>query len=124
MNPGLACRACHVREDPDLRFYFSGTVFPSLHERDLCDARSSSAAEVQILDGAGTVRVRMPVSLRSGNFRSELLTTTPTFSKPWKVKVVSGARSTQMQGELTDGDCNGCHTEQGANGAPGRIAMP
>ncbi|MGD0679831.1 MAG: hypothetical protein ABSC94_30975 [Polyangiaceae bacterium] len=22
------------------------------------------------------------------------------------------------------GDCNSCHTEQGANGAPGRIVLP
>ena len=22
------------------------------------------------------------------------------------------------------GDCNGCHTAQGANGAPGRVALP
>jgi hypothetical protein len=24
----------------------------------------------------------------------------------------------------SSGDCNGCHTEQGKNGAPGRIFLP
>jgi predicted CXXCH cytochrome family protein len=29
-----------------------------------------------------------------------------------------------MSGAVTAGDCNSCHTEQGANGAPGRIMAP
>jgi len=29
-----------------------------------------------------------------------------------------------MTAPQTSGDCNGCHTQTGANGAPGRITLP
>jgi predicted CXXCH cytochrome family protein len=29
-----------------------------------------------------------------------------------------------MNGTVNSGDCNGCHTVAGANGAPGRILAP
>jgi hypothetical protein len=29
-----------------------------------------------------------------------------------------------MTAEQTSGDCNGCHTPAGADGAPGRIVFP
>ena len=33
MNPGLACRACHLQREPQKAYYFAGTVYPTLHEQ-------------------------------------------------------------------------------------------
>jgi hypothetical protein len=44
---------------------------------------------------------------------------------PFTARVVSPTGGiTQMMTPQMTGDCNGCHTEQGANGAPGRILLP
>ena len=46
------------------------------------------------------------------------------FSAPYRVRVTDGTNSRAMAGSLTNGDCNSCHTKDGANGAPGRILFP
>ena len=38
--------------------------------------------------------------------------------------VTDGVKTRQMQGTVTSGDCNSCHTVNGTNGAPGRIMAP
>lgn len=43
---------------------------------------------------------------------------------PIHAKVVMDERERPMGPAQTTGDCNGCHTQQGANGAPGRIMQP
>lgn len=43
---------------------------------------------------------------------------------PFRAKVVAGGKERAMGREQSTGDCNSCHTEQGANGAPGRIMLP
>jgi len=39
-------------------------------------------------------------------------------------RVVRGDQERVMLSPQMDGDCNSCHTENGANGAPGRIVAP
>lgn len=43
---------------------------------------------------------------------------------PFTVKVQSSQKTRAMSGSLTSGDCNSCHTQTGANNAPGRIMAP
>ena len=35
-----------------------------------------------------------------------------------------GGKSRAMTTAVPSGDCNSCHTETGANNAPGRVALP
>jgi mono/diheme cytochrome c family protein len=55
----------------------------------------------------------------AGNFYS-LQSVTP----PLSAKVTYGGAVRQMTAAATSGDCNTCHTQNGANGAPGRIKTP
>jgi hypothetical protein len=54
-----------------------------------------------------------------GNFYS-----TGSIATPFDAKVLNGSKERDMVAAQTSGDCNSCHTEQGANGAPGRIMPP
>lgn len=123
MNPGLACRACHIAEEEEEHArFFMGTVFPTLHEQDRCYSNVPAGTVVEILDETGTVRVTMMVRAR-GNFMSP--STAQGFPGKFtaRVRAPSGAMI-EMKTPQESGDCNSCHTEQGANGAPGRILLP
>lgn len=59
----------------------------------------------------------------AGNFYS----TNPNVALPYTVQLTYQGRERDMTGLVTaptDGDCNGCHTADGTNGAPGRIMLP
>jgi hypothetical protein len=43
---------------------------------------------------------------------------------PYTVEVRYQGRVRAMTTPQSTGDCNSCHTEQGAKGAPGRIMLP
>jgi hypothetical protein len=122
MNPGLACRACHLMQDPVRAYAFMGTVFPGLHEENLCFAQGLPIdTMVEILDSTGTVQMTLRPNA-AGNFYN--LSRTPPFTLPYRARVTAGGKSGEMMTLQADGDCNGCHTERGANGAPGRIVVP
>jgi hypothetical protein len=122
MDPGQACRTCHLVQVPGRAYAFMGTVFPGLHEQDLCYASGlPSDAVVEILDSTGAVQLTLRPNA-VGNFYSP--TPTPPFMLPYRARVRAGGKSGEMMTQQTDGDCNGCHTERGANGAPGRIVVP
>ena len=122
MNPGLACRACHLRDEPQKAYFFMGTVYPTLHEQDACNSTVPTGTRVEILDASGAVRVTMQVR-GSGNFYSRA--TSAGLTLPYTARVVSAAGSViEMTTKQTSGDCNACHTEQGAEGAVGRILFP
>jgi mono/diheme cytochrome c family protein len=117
MRPGFACNACHqVLGGPNLRI--AGTVYPTLHEPNDCDGKSPPPAlTVVITDKNGKV-TNLPVNA-AGNFY------TPTkIQTPYKAKITDGVTTRAMNGSVTAGDCNSCHTEVGANGAPGRVMSP
>jgi hypothetical protein len=44
--------------------------------------------------------------------------------KPISARVLYKGKERRMKQQVDTGDCNSCHTEAGANGAPGRIMLP
>ncbi|MDP1920357.1 MAG: hypothetical protein Q8L14_29200 [Myxococcales bacterium] len=132
MNPGLACRSCHLGDnfqnqnptreaEPSKAFFFMGTVFPSVREADLCAAAVPTDTVVEILDAQDVVQFSLPVNA-AGNFRSR--TTAAGLTLPYKARVKSGGTVNVMASAQMDGDCNACHTVNGLNGAPGRVFLP
>jgi hypothetical protein len=115
MNPGLACNACHqISGGPNLRV--AGTVYTALNERDLCYGKPNLVVRVTAADGKV---FDLPVN-NAGNFFLDKMNP----KAPYKAMVVDGQKTRAMQGSVTSGDCNSCHTQAGRNGAPGRIAAP
>lgn len=121
MKPGYACIACHAASQDAPKFQIAGTVYPTAHEPDGCLGTPSGAGiTIEITDARGTV-VSLPVN-RSGNFyyRSR----TSPLQLPYTAKVRQGTKVRAMSAAQMSGDCNSCHTQSGANGAPGRIVAP
>jgi len=121
MRPGGTCIDCHDSGPKDgPPFALAGTVYPSAHEPDDCNGiDASSPAEVIVVDAEGRT---FTMSVNSvGNFYYE---TENAFAFPYRAKVVRDGRERVMVDEQTSGDCNACHTESGAEDAPGRIMAP
>jgi hypothetical protein len=119
MYPGRACNDCHASEKPDEIYSFAGTVYPTAHEPDDCLGVGSGDAVVEITDDNGNVHTATTNS--SGNFSSNA-----GIAFPATVRIVVGNQSLEMVTPLMagDGDCNTCHTQDGSDGAPGRIILP
>lgn len=122
MHPGNACIACHATAGGDVtrrhdapQFTIGGTVYPTGHEPNDCNGAAS--ATVEITDASNTV-ISLPTNA-AGNFF-----TTQALAQPIHVAVVAGGKRRAMSMSPPVGDCNSCHTPTGANGAPGRIALP
>ena len=116
MNPGQVCQGCHqLMGGPG--FTAAGTVYPSAHEPNNCNGSNVPNLTVIITD-AQNREIRIPLNA-AGNFY-----TRTRIRAPFKARVTDGQKTRAMQGTVTRGDCNGCHTESGANGAPGRILAP
>jgi mono/diheme cytochrome c family protein len=122
MNPGRACIACHAtNKGPD--FALAGTLYPTAHEPDLCDGvNGTTGAKVVIVGADGKSITLTPNS--AGNFYYQ-----GTIAKPYQAKVVYMGRERAMIEPQTSGDCNNCHTQNGAmpSGtvkAPGRVLLP
>jgi hypothetical protein len=119
MHPGRACIDCHSeeRKAPDLTI--AGTVFATGHEFDDCNGEDGEQADlsVEITDANGKVFTLTPNA--AGNFYSE-----KSVSFPISARVKQGGRERAMLGKVSSGDCNSCHTDRGAESAPGRIARP
>ena len=95
-----------------------GTVYPTVHEPTNCNGVNGSTGVRVVITGAnGTVLTLTPTA--SGNFYP-----TTAVSAPFTARVTSSAGTRAMVGTLTSGNCNSCHTQNGANGAPGRIIVP
>ncbi|HUX36330.1 MAG TPA: hypothetical protein VMV44_00390 [Rectinemataceae bacterium] len=116
MNPGLACISCHTRgEGP--RFAAAGTVYAKLDEKNL--DLGVEGATVQIIDAKG--RVLTLKTNKSGNFSARRGV---SFTFPITAKVIYKGKTSEMYSPQKSGDCNLCHTQSGAKGAPGRVAIP
>ena len=117
MNPGRACITCHsTMNGPSLTI--AGTVYPTAHEPDLCNgANGTNGARVVITGADGQTLTLTPGA--SGNFNSRTAVKTP-----FQAKVTYMGRERAMAATQTSGDCNSCHTQTGANSAPGRILLP
>jgi hypothetical protein len=124
MHPGRACIECHrrmgVRDPAAARMTIAGTVFPTGHEPDDCNGApgtSEGGLTVEVTDAMGRTVTMSPNGV--GNFSS-----TMTVTPPLTALVRSSVATRRMVGEVTTGDCNGCHTQTGATMAPGRITIP
>jgi hypothetical protein len=113
MRPGETCPSCHRR------FTAAGTVYPTGREPNRCNGVDgpSLGMTVVITDATGKV-LTLPVN-RVGNFF-----TTDPIAKPFRAKVVAGDKVRIMALPQMIGACNSCHTQNGANLAPGRIMAP
>ena len=122
MEPGLACRSCHVvlGQAGTKDFDISGTVYPTAHEPDLCNGVGGTT--VVITDVNKTDHVLQVNSV--GNFYNDDGLGFLKIPTPYTAKVVSGTKVREMLTSQTNGDCNSCHTEQGTQSAPGRIMAP
>lgn len=121
MHPGHACNACHqVRGGPNLRF--AGTVYRTLRESNDCNG-VAPPPPVKITVTDARERVFEMTANEAGNFFLESAGGPPPRA-PFKVVLTDGTKTRAMEGTVTSGDCNSCHTAAGANGAPGRVLAP
>lgn len=114
MHPGRDCIECHSRgEGP--RFDLAGTVQGAIHDPDDCNGIDNVI--VHVTDANGTVTDLTTNS--AGNFyiRSGLVT-------PYTIAIEYNGHTRTMEGAQTDGACASCHTEDGTEGAPGRVVVP
>ena len=124
MHPGVACIKCHQSsgggEGP--QYQIAGTVYPTGHEPDDCygNVGDLQGAYVAVTDANGQ-QLQLAVG-NAGNFYLEQ----GNVAFPISVKVVYGGKEIAMPDKLQvgQGDCNDCHTQNGANNAPGRIILP
>jgi hypothetical protein len=123
MHPGDACISCHSmgggEEAPS--FAFAGTVYPTAHEPNDCNGLNgpNSTAQVVITDANGATIMLTVNSVGNFSYSSR-----STVALPYHAKVVSNGQERSMSAAQQSGDCNSCHTENGANSAPGRIMAP
>jgi hypothetical protein len=118
MDPGRACISCHassVGEAPPL-FQIAGTVYPTAHEPDNCNG-APSGITVKITGMNGQAISISPN--QAGNFSYS-----GALALPYTAQVTYMGRTRAMAAAQTSGDCNSCHTQNGSNGAPGRILLP
>jgi hypothetical protein len=120
MAPGQACISCHQASGGEApNFVIAGTLYPTGHEPNNCNGVSGTAgARVVITGNSGTSITLTPNS--AGNF-----TSSTALSPPYMAKVVNAANAERVMSSTTStGDCNLCHTQTGASGAPGRVTLP
>jgi len=117
MRPGEACIACHASDDGPT-FSIAGTVYPSGHEPNDCNGAPATAGAVIVITDAQNKEYRLSANA-VGNFSMDL-----PITPPYRAKLVSAGKERLMATQQTVGDCNACHTQTGANGAPGRITLP
>lgn len=117
MHPGLACIACHTRQDDDdaPSFRVAGTAYPTGHEPNNCNGATEATVEVTDANGV----VYLLETNAAGNFFS-----TARIVFPIRVAVLANGKRRAMSASPPTGDCNSCHTQDGANMAPGRITLP
>jgi hypothetical protein len=100
-----------------------GTAYPTAHEQTNCNAAPPSGIVVEIIDANGHTALTLPVRSPSGNFFST--STSAGIALPYRARIRNAQGATlEMKRPQMNGDCNSCHTEQGANGAAGRIVWP
>lgn len=115
MHPGAACISCHTSSREGPRFTIAGTIYPTAHEPTDCNG--ATAAAVEVTDATGRVTT-LPAN-GAGNFSSST-----AIRFPIQVAVVAGGKRRAMVGAPSSGDCNTCHSQDGASSAPGRIVAP
>jgi hypothetical protein len=117
MHPGRACFECHTQRREGPRDGVAGTVFTGAHEPDDCNGAEGVTVEIRGDDG----NVTTYTTNAAGNFVSSWR---DPIVFPITAKVIVGDQVREMLTKQESGDCNSCHTVEGANAAPGRIRVP
>jgi hypothetical protein len=123
MHPGRACIACHTAGAGFLNlqhgpsFTLAGTVYPSAHEPDDCNGAAGSGVSVVVTGAAGQSLTLTPNAV--GNF-----TSLARVALPYMVEIRAAGRVRAAATPHQNGDCNSCHSQQGQQGAPGRLLIP
>jgi mono/diheme cytochrome c family protein len=123
MQPGNTCISCHSSEGEGPIFTIAGTVMQTAAEPIECNG--TFGAQVIITDSNGAT-FTLPTNA-AGNFAcggGGSFGACAGLTPPYHARVVTSAGERAMGSAQTSGDCNGCHTETGAGGAPGRIQAP
>ena len=115
MHPGRACIDCHSSSGRGPTFSAAGTVYPTTHEPDDCDGKSGIT--VNITDASGQTASTTANSVGNFSFKN-------SFQFPIRASVQASGRTRQMLTPQMSGDCNLCHTQNGTQGAPGRVVAP
>ena len=120
MAPGQGCISCHQASGGEApNFVIAGTLYPTGHEPNNCNGVNGiTGARVVVTGSNGTSITLTPNS--AGNF-----TSSTALSPPYMAKVVNAAGVERaMSSTASAGDCNLCHTQNGASNAPGRVTLP
>jgi cytochrome c553 len=117
MHPGGTCIECHTSGGEGPKFTLAGTVMGATDDDTDCNGVESATVEITGADG----KVTTLTTNAAGNFYIESQT---ALSTPYTAKIIQGGKERAMTAAQTVGDCNTCHTAEGANGAPGRILLP
>lgn len=125
MNPGKACKTCHSQLEPfvDKRILIGGTVYATGHEPDLCFGIDGVKDPMFVEITDANQKVTQLTVNQGGNFLWDAVDK-GALTFPITARVVRGDQERVMFSPQMSGDCNSCHTENGANGAPGRIVAP
>jgi mono/diheme cytochrome c family protein len=91
-------------------------VYATGHEPDNCNG--ATGATIVITDANGTSLSTQTNS--AGNFYFDAT----TIAFPIHAQVTVDGATRAMTGAVTTGDCNSCHTQAGAQLAPGRVVLP
>jgi hypothetical protein len=121
MNPGRSCVKCHAETDDPAHaplYTVAGTVMSDVHEAD--DCRGVAGMTVILTDADGEDWTMTANS--AGNF---WLDPEASIAMPYTARIVDSAgRERIKQVPVSEGDCASCHSEEGKNGAPGRLLPP
>ena len=116
MATGHPCLECHDRPAGAAdAMTVAGTVFHRLRAHDDCQGESDVAV---VVTGAEGDELRLQSNF-AGNFYS-----TRALAFPIRARLETGGRVRRMADRVETGDCNGCHTQDGVEDAPGRIVTP
>ncbi|MFO0634797.1 MAG: hypothetical protein U0168_18290 [Nannocystaceae bacterium] len=125
MAPGRDCIACHAstgeEEAPD--YIVAGTIYPTGHEPDACNGLEAADLRVVVRSIDSGAEVSLALA-GAGNFGLRRSQAPAGFSAPFSVAVQWQGRERLMSGPAPSGACNACHTQDGANEAPGRVVAP
>ncbi|NJK32702.1 MAG: hypothetical protein HC927_09985 [Deltaproteobacteria bacterium] len=122
MHPGNDCLDCHQSRGEAEDVVLAGTVYGAMNEAD--DCFGVEGVRVQITDSQA--HVFELVSNSAGNFVLEFEGEPGQVElvPPYSAKLIYEGRERVMATMQTLTSCNSCHTQTGANGAPGRILAP
>ena len=115
MHPGGTCISCHKSEDEGPGFKVAGTIYGAANQATDCFGVQGATVEITGADG----KVYNLLANEAGNFY-----TTESVAMPYTARVLFNGKERKMMSPQSSGECNSCHSQGGANGAPGRILSP